>query len=449
MLPMNKNALILSLLAASLSLSACGSKKDVIAGQPVKKEQTTKTGGQLGKELPNPLDEEENTLPQPLPENVSKPQPPTKTPPPPPPPAPINGGNSNVGGNTQTPVVTPVAPAPQIGTNPIPGDYRANDPANVTRDNLTKRMTGGMTADGLVYTSSSTDDLLTFLRLRNERVSYETRQANLAAAASVVSAKLNIDEFSGDAIVTVKVQEGSDVKVYNLAGMNNLGGGTASNLRSVRAGNGETSTGTRPIDGTLKCMDLDGGCDTTFVRLRLGYTGSSSIVNLVFRNSAADLFVKFPDVRSENAEYLFLQEFVTNTIRQIQIPNRIKTVRMNSWEVVNGRSGVMVSVKGFNNELLGFASPLLAPEAGTGVNINASRLAKDKDDSLDLLDWDRAQLNYANSIGEARLVANNGLGQVRLLLKMRKRGNFPQEQFTMTFMRKIKPLVDLTDDNLK
>lgn len=449
MLPMNKNALILSLLAASLSLSACGSKKDVIAGQPVKKEQTTKTGGQLGKELPNPLDEEENTLPQPLPENVSKPQPPTKTPPPPPPPAPINGGNSNVGGNTQTPVVTPVAPAPQIGTNPIPGDYRANDPANVTRDNLTKRMTGGMTADGLVYTSSSTDDLLTFLRLRNERVSYETRQANLAAAASVVSAKLNIDEFSGDAIVTVKVQEGSDVKVYNLAGMNNLGGGTASNLRSVRAGNGETSTGTRPIEGTLKCMDLDGGCDTTFVRLRLGYTGSSSIVNLVFRNSAADLFVKFPDVRSENAEYLFLQEFVTNTIRQIQIPNRIKTVRMNSWEVVNGRSGVMVSVKGFNNELLGFASPLLAPEAGTGVNINASRLAKDKDDSLDLLDWDRAQLNYANSIGEARLVANNGLGQVRLLLKMRKRGNFPQEQFMMTFMRKIKPLVDLTDDNLK
>lgn len=449
MLPMNKNALILSLLAASLSLSACGSKKDVIAGQPVKKEQTTKTGGQLGKELPNPLDEEENTLPQPLPENVSKPQPPTKTPPPPPPPAPINGGNSNVGGNTQTPVVTPVAPAPQIGTNPIPGDYRANDPANVTRDNLTKRMTGGMTADGLVYTSSSTDDLLTFLRLRNERVSYETRQANLAAAASVVSAKLNIDEFSGDAIVTVKVQEGSDVKVYNLAGMNNLGGGTASNLRSVRAGNGETSTGTRPIEGTLKCMDLDGGCDTTFVRLRLGYTGSSSIVNLVFRNSAADLLVKFPDVRSENAEYLFLQEFVTNTIRQIQIPNRIKTVRMNSWEVVNGRSGVMVSVKGFNNELLGFASPLLAPEAGTGVNINASRLAKDKDDSLDLLDWDRAQLNYANSIGEARLVANNGLGQVRLLLKMRKRGNFPQEQFMMTFMRKIKPLVDLTDDNLK
>ncbi|MNT98765.1 hypothetical protein D3C72_2414250 [compost metagenome] len=58
-------------------------------------------------------------------------------------------------------------------------------------------------------------------------------------------------------------------------------------------------------------------------------------------------------------------------------------------------------------------------------------------------------LNYANTIGDARLIANNGLGQVRIMIKMRKRANYPQDKVAITFMRRIKPLVELNDENLK
>lgn len=460
MLPMlHKHTLITAALLASLSLTACGKKKDVIAAPPDATEQgqqkNSDTNGQIGGGLPDPNSKEDTLppVPGPIPDNGSKTQTPPKTQPapvpgqnqkPPAPPAPTAPSQPK----PTTPPVVDTRPAPAPGSNQLPPDYRSNEPGNATRDNLTKRMTGGVTADGLVYTSSSTDDLLNYLRARNEKVSYETRRLNVEAASSVLSAKMTVDGLSGDAVVTLKVLEGGDVKVYNVAG-SAANEGAASVLRSVRAGNGEKSTGSRSLEGTLKCVDLDGGCENTFVRLKIGSTGSSAIINIVFRNSVADLYFHLPGQNSDNPEYLRMKDFIVNTIKGVNTTEKIKTVRMSSWEVVNGRSGVALSMKGANNELLAFAGPLLAPEAGTGVNITMSRIAKDQEDTLDLVSLENTKLNYANWIGEARMVANNGLGQVRLALKMRKRGSYAQDQFAVTFMRRIKPIVDLTDDNLK
>ncbi|QDK39375.1 hypothetical protein [Bdellovibrio sp. NC01] len=456
MLPMlNKHTLITAALMASMSLTACGSKKDVFTppakqGTETNNKGETQTGGEIGGGLSNPdqnSNGKNNTEPPlPLPDYSDLPNPGSGQKPPAPPAPGVPSAPSTPA--PLPPPVTDTKPSPSLGTNPLPPDYRSNDASQVGRDNLTKRMTGGVTADGLVYTSSATDELLNFLRARNERVDQFTRQANLDAAASVLSAKLTVDGLSGDAIVTLKIQEGRDVKVYNVAGSMSEGG-YSSALKSVRAGNGERTTGQRSLEGTIKCLDLDGLCENTFVRLKLGSQGSSSIVNVVFRNSAADLYFSLPGKYSDNPEYLQMREFIRNTILQANSENKIKQARMSSFEVINGRSGVALTLKGYNNELLGFSGPLLAPEAGTGVNITLSRIAKDQDDSLDLISLDRSQLNYANWIGDARMVANNGLGQVKLALKMRKRSAYAQDAFTVTFMRKIKPLVDLTDDNLK
>lgn len=476
MLPMfQKHSVITAALVASLSLTACGKKKDIIAPPPeqqpapteqvpapAQQPQTDNTSGQIGGGLPNPnaagSEDYNPPLPEPIPE-PKKPVPAPKGPNPPkangevkpipvpaPAPAPKSTPVVEVPKATPPPVVE-TRPAPAPGTNVLPSDYRSNDVGNSTRDNLSKRMTGGVTEDGLVYTSSSTDELLNYLRARNEKVDSTSRRLNLEAAASVLSAKMTVDSLTEDVIVTLKIQEGRDVKVYNVAGA--LGVGAAAPVKSVRAGNGEVSTGTRPLAGTTKCLDLDGGCETTFVRLQIGAAGSSAILNLVFRNSAADLYFHLPGQYSDNSEYLILREFAINTIQQSSADNKIKSVRMSSWEVVNGRSGVTLSLKGANNELLAFAGPLLAPEAGTGVNINLSRIAKDKEDTLDLISLNNTKLNYANWIGDARMIANNGLGQVRIALKMRKRASFAQDQFAITFMRKIKPIVDLSDEGLK
>ncbi|KYG66512.1 hypothetical protein AZI86_05555 [Bdellovibrio bacteriovorus] len=468
MLPMlKKHTVITAALLATLSISACGKKKDVIAAPPQDTQTQTgdkpapkvpnsdqgDTNGKMGGGLPDPnggadtdykpgddneVGEEEGDQyePTPLPDNS-------------------NSGSNKGSGHSSRPSTRPNLPPPVVETEPVPTtpqevprDYVVNDANNVENDNYGKRYTGGVAADGLLYTSSSTDELLNFLRARNSRVGERYRRLNIEAAASVTFAKMSVDSLSGDGIVTLKVKEyGKDV-VYNLAGSS--ASGPANPLRLVRAGNGEKTTGSRLMEGTWKCVDFDGGCENVFVRAKIGGGDDSAIINVVFRNSKMDLWFSLPGESSGNPEYLRLYELAINTIkRNINSANRLRYATMNSWEVVNGRSGVTLSMKAYNNELLAFAGPLLAPEAGTGVNIVLSRLAQDKEDSLDLIDTNSTSLRYQNFIADARLVANNGLGQVRVKFKMRKRADFTQDQFAITFMRRIKPLVELNDENLK
>lgn len=441
MLPkLEKHLLILATLVAGMSLAACGAKKEVLGGAKdpdatVKKmgdeskkwEDGDSTSGKIGKELPNPFDENPTYSPSlPFHEGEDRSTQPGKLPPPP---------------------VFDVTPVKNEDYNRLPPDYRYNDESNVERG-LSKKLTGAVTDDGLFYTSTSTDDIHAFIRARNEKVRWEYKQANLAAAASVQSAKIATDSLSGDAIVTLQIKEGRDVYTYIVAGSMNTEDSYATPLRTVRNSAGQRTTGTLPLSGTLKCLDLDGGCENIFVRLVYGHQGSSAIINVIFRNSMADLHFDLVE-SSGNPEYNALSAFFNNSKNRIRSYERIQTVNMRSWEVVNGRSGVSAFIKGYNSELLGFAGPLLAPEAGTGVNIGMARLAKDRDESLDLIDLNQVKLNYANAIGDVRMVANNGLGQVKLVLKMRRRGNFAQDRFALTFMRRVKPIVELTDRNLE
>jgi hypothetical protein len=399
---------ILLMSLACSSLLACGGLKDILAPETA---PTVKSEVAMLNETSEAVDFP--PLPEPLPDQVS-------------------GGR----------------PAPALGTNPLPPDYRSNDEGNVDRDDLTKRMTGGVTWNGLVYTSSSTDELLNFLRWRNEKVDPVTRSYNMEAAASVREAIFSWDHFSDEIFVTLKVSEkGGDSVAYNLSG--SLGQEKAVQLKWVRSANGEITTGVRPIEGSVKCVDFDGGCESIFVRLKIGEKGSSAIINVVFRNSIADVFFDFPVENSDNAAYMEIKDFVLNTVKKLETKDKIKSVRMSSWEVVNGRAEVKLFIRGFNNELLAFGAPLLAPETGTRVNLRLSRIAKEQQADLDLSPGVETKLNYANMISDGRLVANNGLGQVRIALKMRNISSDQQNHFTATFMRRIKPIVDLTNDQLK
>lgn len=420
MLPkLEKHMLILATLVASLSLTACGAKKEVMSGPKDVSAETmeVKSSGSSDQDLPNPFEE-----------------------------APTNSIDEK--GNSLPPPVFDVKPVEQGEFNRIPSDYSQDRWYDLDRD-YSKKLTGAITDDGLLYTSSSTDDIHAYLRARNERVSWATKQANLAAAASIESAKIATDTLSGDAIITLKIREGRSTQTYVVAGSLNTWDGRATRVKKVRASGSERTTGSAEISGTLKCLDLDGGCETAFARLTVGSKGSSAVVNVIFRDSLADLHIGTPRERSGNPEFEYLRDYFMMTLQRQNTREKIKSIDMRSWEVVNGRSGVALLVKGYNNELLGFAGPLLAPEAGTGVNIRMARLAKDSDESLDLINTNNVKLNYANSIGEARMVANNSLGQMKLVLKMRKRGNYNQDRFSLTFMRKVKPIVELTDANLE
>ncbi len=453
MLPsLSKHMLITATLFASLTLTACGKSKDnnIVTPPTDVKAQANKdakngkdTNGQLGAELPDPNSDHLPPVPEPGPVKKT-PTPPkadnkdtAKITPPPAPPA-------------MPPIVKPEAPKQKVpGTVvdvnklEVPESYNSANPQAVNTESVAKRFTGGVGENGLLYTSSSTDTLMSYLRARNSKVDAVSRKMNLAAAASVVSAKLSVDKSTQDVLVSLKIKEGSEVRNYALAGTRAEG----ESNRLLKVGTAGLP-GVRDMQGTIKCLDLDGGCETTFVRLQIGSAGSSAIINVIFRDSLANIHVDFLKEQSSTYEFLVLKEFFVNSIKKVQhIDNKIKEARMSSYEVVNGKAEAVLSIEGLNNELIAFSAPLLSPEVGSSINVGMSRVAS-LSEMTDLM-GSTPKLNYANSIASGRVLANNGLGQVKTVLKLRQGAQQAADQIVVTFARKIKPLVDLTDDNLK
>jgi hypothetical protein len=330
------------------------------------------------------------------------------------------------------PVPPPISPNPSTGDTANPG-YDAKNPANVDKA-FNKRFTGMQDQDGLYFVGTSPDDLLTYLQARSGDSSIDAgiRARNAAAARRVVSARLT--KSSHDVSIKLEMSEGGSTKIYTLEGPLN-----ESRVVSLQI---TDQTGSANIEASLKCLDIDGGCNTSMLKLMVGQPGSRSVVRIVLRESLADVYLSLPGQRSGNPEYETLREFWINSIKNINTTHKIKEVVLNSFEVVNGRAGFDVQVIGEDRQLMVFTGPSVAPQRGTKENIRADR-------SVDAANANEYDYDLANSIGSAQIINNNGLGQLRFALKMRPRTGFTQDAFTLTVMRIVKPILPLTEDTIK
>jgi hypothetical protein len=398
---LHKHSLITAALLATLGLTACNKDKTV-GGQPPPEQ--TQAGGQV-EDLPD-----------------------------------LGGAGTNVNPTAPVGKTNAQSSGPGYEINKdgviIGKQYDSSDSNNVDSNAYGKRLTGGVSKEGLLYTSSATDDTLDVLR--------GLKRDQLGLSASVTEAQLKFESISGLSVVTLRVQENGFPRVYNLVGQSAFeDGNEVIRLNAASSGNGSKTTGSMPIRGTLQCLDLDGGCQTTLVKVDLGYSGSASHIDIVFRQSVADLYFKMSR-GSGNPEYDALKELAINTFDTHEGTNRVKTSKMNSWEVVNGRAGFNVVLRTYDNQLLAFSGPLVSPQSGNSTNVTLKPLAKDPNEDNDGIS-NGGKLNLQNMIGEARLVANNGLGQLRIVFKMRKFSTFKQDVFAITFMRRSKPVIDLND----
>ena len=417
-----KTSIYLATLIAALALSACGEKKEARGSQPVETPKSTTTvdetsGAGGGIELPGPQAPEANPTP------------------------------------AGEPLPAPEAPAVDNSRDlkdPLDEDsgYEPVDPASIEKADYQKRYTGMTGEDDLLYTGSSTDYLLTYLRLRNEDPNLDAgvKARNLQAAQSVRAVNLSRDEFSGDVVVTLKIREGLNLKNYVFAG-GLSDGETISSLRLVKGRNGLKTTGEQSITGKIKCLDDDGGCETMFARLVIGdQPGTRAAVAIVFRESLADIRASLSK-STGSPEYENIRNFWINSHNEANTDHKLKKAVLKSFEIVNGRSGFEAQIIGENRQLITLSGPLLAPEAGTAVDITASRMSQ-MQESFDLDSITGYKLDLANFIGSAKITNNNGLGQVRIALKMRKRVGYGQEAFKLTIMRIIKPTVTPNEENL-
>lgn len=423
-----KHKAMTAALLSVLTLTACGQQKSNYNGTPMdaKKIKTADTGGSLGGGLPAPAQSsksstssssngaDEPPLPEPVPEKVT-----TSAP-------------AGVAPSTQKSVQSaPVRQTSQKSEKPSATVSADKSPALSS----SKKGTGATKGD-LIYTTASTDDLISSLRARAEKATRAERSLNAETASSIVSAKLSVRD-SGEAVITLKMSEGSSIKTYNVVG--DLSEGHSSALQAVSEVEGSRTTGAKVVAGSLKCLDEDGGCDNTLARLSVDSRGSKAIVNIVFRKTIADSYFKLPGRESGDPEYAQIEDFIKNSILSTPGDDRIEVVRMNTFEVVNGRSGFSLTIEGMNKEFMGFEGPLLGSTESSFVNIPLNRIGAGEASGL--------RFDLDNTLGEVRLAGNNGQGKLTLSFKMRPNGNYTQDEFVGIFTRRIKPIINPTEEN--
>lgn len=284
--------------------------------------------------------------------------------------------------------------------------------------------TGLKSGQDLFYSGSGSDDLLEYFKKLNLSQPTLQKEKNLKRASEIMNSKLEVDSFSGSAMVTLNLQNGEK---YVLAG--NPDGEQYTELRRVRS----LTTGRLLVGGFHKCVDVDGRCTVSYVKVKFS---DGAVVRILFRNTVADYHVVLPKKDSGSSEYVLWEAFLVNGAMKNSTKKRLQQVEISSWEVVNGRSAVQTRMYGADESLIVFSGPLLMPEAGTGVSIAMSRLTEKSDMTDDLMTRkSEYDFEYASMLSEIRMVNNNGRGQMRYLFKTRKRSVNPQDVITITFAR--------------
>lgn len=190
--------------------------------------------------------------------------------------------------------------------------------------------------------------------------------------------------------------------------------------------------------GFLKCADVGGGCENAYIKAKF----SGAYVRVIFRNSYADRFFILQD-GSAGSSFELWKTYLTNTVNFSSSPQKIDYVQSSSFEVVNGRSGMGVAIVTADKELVGLNIPLMAPDAGTQVSVQASKLS-------DLtLNYDLNQSGAAYSqrlsaaIKDVRLINNNGKGDVRLRMDLSSDGQ--NAGLWLTLSRLTKPTLSVSE----
>lgn len=303
-----------------------------------------------------------------------------------------NGSNSDNGGADTLPQ----------GGKP----KKSNGAVSAKFDEAEAVKTGGK-LDALNYTSSSADGLMAEFRGYNNKVNAEQKAMNLNLAKAVVNAKLKRSD-AGNMLVDLTLDESlNGVKKITSYRLQATQAGDKFNLSKVSA-NGDLEI----QGGFLKCTDADGGCENAYIKVKM----SGAYVRVIFRKSYADRFFILED-GSAGSSFEMWKSYLTNTVNGASTSQKLDYVQVSSFEVVNGRSAMGVLIATEDKELVGLGVPLLAADKGTIAGSNVAKV-NDLSKNYDLLSNANSSQSLAQSIKEAKLVNNNGKGEVRIRLDL-------------------------------
>ncbi len=289
------------------------------------------------------------------------------------------------------------------------GNKKTNSAVSVKFDEAEAVKTGGK-LEALNFTSSGNDGLMTEFRSYNNKVGAEQKTKNLNVAKAVLNAKLKRSTSAGSMLVDLTLDESLDgvkkITSYRLQGTSSQAGDRQI-LKQVNT-NGDLEY----QGGFLKCIDADGGCENAYIKVKL----SGAYVRIIFRNSYADRFFIL-EQGSQGSSFELWKTYLMNTTSGATTSQKLANIKTSSFEVVNGRAAMGVLISAEDNEMVGLSVPLLAADKGTVAGSNISKV-NDISKNYDLASSSNASQNLAQAIREAKLVNNNGKGDLRIRLDL-------------------------------
>lgn len=325
-------------------------------------------------------------------------------------------------------------------TNPIP-----------TADNVSDSTIRRLQASADRYTGSADDYLRNLLLTKEDRESAAQKTKDLETAASVRSASLKVDFRSstgggtGRVALNLVVSQGGVDRSLQLNGAIN---------------NGRTRLASRQgnvaVKGEIICMDADATtCQTALADLVVGSKNTAKL-RIIFRHTDVHLNAKFPNRNCVTQEcediYTMFSESAAYETGAMTSPDRliINRAKMDSFEVINGRSGFRVVLNTIGNEVIAFGGPLYTHDLMTSaaVNVPADRTIN-MDDQINLQTGVNYKTRLNNTLKDIRIVDNDGLGTISLNVTTegQQQGTL-QDQFQLTIERIAHPLRPMVGTNL-
>jgi hypothetical protein len=325
-------------------------------------------------------------------------------------------------------------------TNPIP-----------TTDNVSNGTINRLQASADRYTGSADDYLRNLLLNKEDRESDAQKTKDLETAASVRSASLKVDfratngGGSGRAALTLVVSQGGVDRSLQLNGAINNG-------RTRLASN----QGNVAVKGEIICMDADATtCETAVADLVVGSQNTAKL-RIIFRHTDVHLNAKFPNRNCATQEcediYTMFSESAAYETGAMTSPDRliINRAKMDSFEVINGRSGFRVVLNTIGNEVIAFGGPLYTHDLMTSaaVNVPADRTIN-IEDQINLHTGVNYKTRLNNTLKDIRIVDNDGMGTISLNVTTDGQKQIGlQDQFQLTIERIAHPLRPMIGTNL-
>jgi hypothetical protein len=285
------------------------------------------------------------------------------------------------------------------------------------------------------YTGAGDDYLRDYLLSKLNSVQDQNiKKRNQAEAEKIQQVRTNIDRETGDVLVTVKRQNNGKVQTIMLGGSLNVAG-----IAQLAPANNQA------IRGTLLCLDRsEQTCFTARIRLEIGEPGNRGIVNIISRRTLANFDYKYPATMGNNREFRRLVDLFDNTERKNGNTHSLRTILVDSFEVMNGRSAIKFSLISHQDEVIVASGPLLAPEdGGILTNVDMERELY-LEDLVDLQNNRNFKTSMHKSLNDVRMISNDGQKRFTLSMTVRPDENGDESTLRVTFVRVHRGIKSLT-----